>query len=113
MKPNRAERQAKTGYVYKTDALFKKLDNIAEHGRFVLRNGREADTRSLANFLYKINFLTARKVLPSGRLTGSILRKTGTSQVASLTLVTTGRFTQRTGGPFSQILSNRSSKSWN
>ena len=37
-------------------------------GRFVLRNGREADTRNLATFLYKINFLTARKVLPSGEI---------------------------------------------
>ena len=66
MKPNKVERQATTGYVYKTDDLFKKLDKIAEQGRFVLRNGREADTRNLATFLYKINFLTARKALPSG-----------------------------------------------
>ena len=68
MKPNKVERQAKTGYVYKTDGLFKKIDKIAEQGRFILRNGREADTRDLATFLYKINFLTARKALPSGEI---------------------------------------------
>ena len=68
MKPNKVERQAKTGYVYKTDALLKKLDKIAEQGRFVLRNGRDADTKTLATFLYKINFLTARKALPSGEI---------------------------------------------
>ena len=68
MKPNKVERQAKSGYVYKTDALFRKLDKIAEQGRFVFRRGREADARDLANFLYKINFLTARKARPSGEI---------------------------------------------
>ena len=68
MKPNKVERQAKSGYVYKTDALFRKLAKIAEQGRFVFRRGREADARELANFLYKINFLTARKARPSGEI---------------------------------------------
>ena len=66
MKPSKVERQAKAGYMYKTDALFKKLRQITEQGQFMLRSGRQADTRELANFLYKINFLTARKSLPSG-----------------------------------------------
>ena len=68
MKPSKKERQAGGGYVYKTDALFRKLDRIAEQGRFVFCRGRETDARDLANFLYKINFLTARKVLPSGEI---------------------------------------------
>lgn len=68
MKPNKAERIAKAGYVYKTDKLLQKLGNIIEQGRFVMQNGHVADTRDLAHFLYKINFLTARKVLPSGEI---------------------------------------------
>lgn len=65
MKPNKTERSAKEGYIYKTDALFSKLNKIMEQGRFVMQTGREADARDLAHFLYKINFLTARKVMPS------------------------------------------------
>lgn len=42
-----------------------------EQNRFPLANGRNADAKDLAQFLYKINFLTARKELPSGE----ILRK--------------------------------------
>lgn len=64
MKPNRIEKKAALGYVYKTDALLKKLNSIAETGRFVFRAGNPAGPRDLAAFLYKINFLTARKVLP-------------------------------------------------
>jgi len=33
-----------------------------------MQNGREADARELAQFLYKINLLTARKVMPSGEI---------------------------------------------
>jgi hypothetical protein len=68
MKPNKVERQAKAGYVYKTDDLLKKLRSIAEQGRFLTRSGREADPRDLAHFLYKINFLTARKELDGGEI---------------------------------------------
>ena len=68
MKPSRIERKAETGYMYRTDALLKKLSNITEQGRFRLRSGREVDTKELAHFLYKINFLTARKSLPSGEI---------------------------------------------
>lgn len=68
MKPNRMERKAALGYLYKTDELLKKIKNIRELGRFYLASGVEADVKTLAHFLYKINFLTARKVLPSGEI---------------------------------------------
>jgi hypothetical protein len=68
MKPSKIEKQTKTGYLNKTDALLKKLKNISEQGRFTLRNGSEADSKELANFLYKINFLTARKELQNGEI---------------------------------------------
>ncbi|GMV21034.1 MAG: hypothetical protein AMXMBFR57_09830 [Acidimicrobiia bacterium] len=66
MKPNKVERQTKTGYVYKTDDLVKKLKSILEQGKFLTRSGRDMDPKDLAHFLYKINFLTARKELTDG-----------------------------------------------
>jgi hypothetical protein len=68
MKPNRIERQTKAGYVYKTDALLKKINSVMNLGRFTFANGAIATARDLAGFLYKINFLTARKDLPGGEI---------------------------------------------
>jgi hypothetical protein len=68
MKPNKVERKASAGYVYKTDDLIKKIKKICELGQFTFRNGRAAAPRDLAAFLYKIDFLTARRVLPSGEI---------------------------------------------
>ena len=70
MKPNRKERTTKAGYVYKTDALLQKIGNIMQSGAFRLQNGREATAKGLASFMYKINFLTARK-----EAEGRIVRK--------------------------------------
>ena len=68
MKPARRERTAKDSYHFATDELFKKLANIQETGAFSFATGRKADAVDLAQFLYKINFLTARKELPSGEI---------------------------------------------
>ena len=61
MKPSRKERTTKQGYTYRTDGLVKKLRNIQEQGQFRFANGEMADPQALAGFMYKINFLTARK----------------------------------------------------
>ncbi len=66
MKPSKKERTAKEGYTYTTALLLQKIRNIREQGQFRLRSGRTADAKDLAAFMYKINFLTARKVVPSG-----------------------------------------------
>lgn len=68
MKPSTKEKTTAEGYVYRTDQLLKKIGSIIELGHFRFRNGNIADPRELANFLYKINFLTARKVLPDGQI---------------------------------------------
>jgi hypothetical protein len=68
MKPNRVERRASRGFVYKTDELIKKIKSVSELGKFNFRNGAIAQPKDLAAFLYEINFLTARKVLPSGEI---------------------------------------------
>lgn len=66
MKPNRVERQARTGYVYTTPALLDKVENIASSHRLIFADGKPADKHKLAAFMYKINFLTARRDTPTG-----------------------------------------------
>lgn len=66
MKPSKRERTGKAGYVYTTDALLKKVNDIREQGEFRSANGKMADSKRLAAFMYKINFLTARKEIASG-----------------------------------------------
>ncbi len=66
MKPNRRERTTQEGYVYTTAELLEKIKNISESSRFVWTNGKSAEPKELAAFMYKINFLTARKETSSG-----------------------------------------------
>ncbi|MCK6562458.1 ATP-binding protein [candidate division KSB1 bacterium] len=66
MKPNKKERIARSSYCFSTDELLKKIDNIQQSGKFRFANRVEAGRKELAQFLYKINFLTARKELPDG-----------------------------------------------
>jgi len=61
MKPNKQEKTSQKAYVYKTDELLKKISNIEQSGRFLFANQKPADAKKLAAFMYKINFLTARK----------------------------------------------------
>ena len=66
MKPTKRTRRTRDAYLYDTGALLKKLRNIMQGGRFRLATGREASEKELASFLYKTNFLIARKELESG-----------------------------------------------
>lgn len=61
MKPSKEEKKAKLGYVYTTESLLKKISNIRQTGAFRFRNGNIAEPKDLSAFLYKINFITARK----------------------------------------------------
>lgn len=61
MKPNKKERTARMGYVYTTDNLLQKIKNLMEQGAFRRSTGAPTTPRDLAAFMYKINFLTARK----------------------------------------------------
>jgi hypothetical protein len=64
MKPVRRTKTSKESYVYSMDALVKKIKNIQEQGRFCFAGTNSqlaANANQLANFMYKINFLTARK----------------------------------------------------
>jgi hypothetical protein len=66
MKPNTREITTKQGYVYSTEALLRKVGNIMQGGEFRFANGAAASNRDLASFMYKINFLTARKETAGG-----------------------------------------------
>ena len=67
MKPNKAERQASDAYIYTTSQLQQKIQKIQERNRkFIFANRREATPQDLAQFLYKINFITARKESADG-----------------------------------------------
>lgn len=61
MRPTVKEVKAGVGWIYSTDELLKKIGAICQQGAFVAANGTKASTRELAQFLYKINFLIARK----------------------------------------------------
>jgi hypothetical protein len=61
MKPNKSERRGRSGYIYTTDSLLEKLRSIAQMGAFRTVAGKVLDPKGLAAFMYKINFITARK----------------------------------------------------
>ncbi len=61
MRPTTKEVKAGIGWIYNTDTLIKKLKNVTEQGAFTFANGSKASPKELAQFLYKINFLIARK----------------------------------------------------
>ncbi|SEA23841.1 hypothetical protein SAMN05660964_01199 [Thiothrix caldifontis] len=65
MKPSKKEKTASLGYKYNTSDLLKKIEMIEEQGKFYWTKTKEepsaASTKELAAFLYKINFITARK----------------------------------------------------
>jgi len=61
MRPTTKEMKEGNGWIYTTDSLNKKLANISQQGSFRFSSGLKASTKELAQFLYKINFLIARK----------------------------------------------------
>ncbi|HPF10053.1 MAG TPA: hypothetical protein PKW08_07165 [Flavobacteriaceae bacterium] len=68
MKPSRKEKFAADGYIYKTPELQSKISNIKQQNNFTFGNGRPASAKDLAQFLFKINFLTARKISADGTI---------------------------------------------
>lgn len=66
MKPSSKERKAGKGYVYNTAELHAKINSIMQQGAFVFTNGKRATAKDLHHFLYKINFITARKEREDG-----------------------------------------------
>lgn len=68
MRPTRKERRTSESYLFTTATLSSKLSNIIQQNTFRFTNGRDVTPRSLIQFLYKIDFITARKELQDGTI---------------------------------------------
>lgn len=66
MKPSKKELLSGTPCLYTRSALLKKLSDIISMSNFSFKDGKSISPNNLAAFLYKINFLTARKDSDSG-----------------------------------------------
>ena len=55
-------------FSFTNDQLSKKLKNLIEQNRFAFTNKRHVDVHSLGEFLYKIDFIMARKVQDNGEI---------------------------------------------
>lgn len=66
MKPSRQEVQGGHPCKYSRSELLKKLENILSMSNFADKDGKQPTAEELAAFLYKINFITARKKTDSG-----------------------------------------------
>lgn len=65
MRPSKREKEDGVAYKIPTDRLLVKLNSIHPES-YIFANGKKADAKQLAAFLYKINFLTARKETDEG-----------------------------------------------
>ena len=61
MKPNKMQKRTLEAYKFTRAQLLDKVDNIITRGDFRFSNGNRATRDELCAFMYKINFLTARK----------------------------------------------------
>jgi hypothetical protein len=60
MKPTRKERRTSESFRFSTDQLSAKINQIIGHVTISFSNGRQVNARSIIQFLYKIDFITAR-----------------------------------------------------
>lgn len=60
-KPSRRARRTSEHYLFTTDSLVTKLRQIMQNASLQFRNGKQVTPRGLIQFLYKIDFVTARK----------------------------------------------------
>lgn len=68
MKPDEKTLRASESYYYTRSELIAKIEKIRSNTRFIFSSNPAitVDAKSLAQFLYKINFITATKKLPDG-----------------------------------------------
>jgi hypothetical protein len=66
MGPSSRIRERDKKWRYSNDELIRKIKNIRQNHNFAFRNGRQVTDKSIAEFLYKIDFLIARDQGPDG-----------------------------------------------
>lgn len=68
MKPERRAARASDLYTFSQAELDKKIANIMTSNNFIFSNKKPVTTRSIGQFLYKIDFVIARKTLENGAI---------------------------------------------
>lgn len=71
MKPTKKEKRASDAYMFSQDMLDKKISGIIQNTRINFTNGTPITPRTVGQFLYKIDFIIARKISEDG----TIIRK--------------------------------------
>lgn len=66
MKPSHGMKKTDKPFVYDKERLVRKIEGIMQKGKFYFANNKECTAEELIAFMYKINFLNARKDLPGG-----------------------------------------------
>lgn len=66
MKPSHDQRKLSGSHKYTEEQLIRKISGIMQNSDFVFANGQIATEKELLTFMYKINFLVARKDLADG-----------------------------------------------
>lgn len=61
MRPTTLQQRTLDNFLYANDALIKKLQNLMQQHPFRFTNGTQVTPKALAEFMYKIDFITARK----------------------------------------------------
>lgn len=66
MKPSHSQKKLSGSHRYTEDELLRKVSGIIQNGKFYFSNGKEVSPKELITFMYKINFLVARKDASDG-----------------------------------------------
>ncbi len=66
MKPSHSNKKEDRPYVYNTEKLIRKVEGIIQNGNFYFSNKETSSVKDLISFMYKINFIVARKDLKDG-----------------------------------------------
>ena len=61
MKPSHEMKKTEKPFVYDKERLVRKIEGIMQNGKFYFANSKECTVEELIAFMYKINFLNARK----------------------------------------------------
>lgn len=66
MKPSHEMKKTEKPFVYDKERLIRKIEGIMQNGKFYFANNKECSVEELIAFMYKINFLNARKDVAGG-----------------------------------------------
>lgn len=66
MKPSHEMKKTERPFVYNKERLVRKIEGIMQNGKFYFANDKECTVEELIAFMYKINFINARKDAAGG-----------------------------------------------